>query len=74
METEKLPLDLKGLDGYYQEEFKRIYDSNESYKGKWNWWAFFFTGIWCITKSCWLFAVIIFLTYSGIIDICGVFL
>ncbi len=52
MQKENHPLNLTGLNDYYQEEFKKIYESNETYKGKRNWWAFFFTAIWCLIKVC----------------------
>ena len=51
-------IDLKGLSPYYQEEFKKIWESGEVYKGKWNWAAFFFGGFWALTKGTWLSAVI----------------
>jgi hypothetical protein len=43
----------KYLDPYYQEEFAKIEESNEAYKGKWNWAAFFFSWIWGFTKGMW---------------------
>ncbi|HNI11210.1 MAG TPA: DUF2628 domain-containing protein [bacterium] len=49
-----LNTNFSGLPLYYQEEFTKIKDSNESYKGKWNWAAFFFGGIWGLTKGVWL--------------------
>lgn len=52
---------LLGLSSYYQDEFTRIHESGESYKGKWNWAAFFFGAIWALTKGIWLPAVICFL-------------
>lgn len=64
MENSNQPIDLTGLDKYYQDEFTKIHDSQEMYKGKWNWWAFFFTWIWCLTKGCWLFALITLLAFS----------
>jgi hypothetical protein len=57
--NQKPALDLGGLDNYYQEEFKKIYESNESYKGKWNWFSFLFSWIWCFTKGCWAYALVI---------------
>jgi len=51
MENQNHPNDQTGLDNYYQEEFRKIRDSNESYKGKWNWWAFIFAGIWGLFKG-----------------------
>jgi hypothetical protein len=60
-------VNLESLGSYYQEEFKKIYESNEMYKGKWNWAAFFFTWIWALTKGLWLPAVIILaLCFTGI--------
>ena len=34
------------LPEYYQVEFQKIRDSNEQYKGKWNWAAFLLGPIW----------------------------
>ncbi len=53
-----LKTDFSSLSQYYQAEFKKIYESNESYKGKWNWAAFFFGPIWALTKGVWLASVI----------------
>ncbi len=52
--------DFPGLPEYYREEFKRIHESNESYKGKWNWAAFFLGPLWALTKGVWLAPVICF--------------
>ena len=46
--------DFRYLKPYYQAEFTKIQRSNEAYKGKWNWCAFLFGGIWAISKGCWL--------------------
>ena len=51
---------LYGLSPYYQNEFSRIHESGETYKGKWNWAAFLFGGIWGLTKGAWLSALICF--------------
>jgi len=70
--------DFSSLPQYYQDEFKKIFDSNETYKGKWNWAAFSFGPIWGLTKGVWLSSVInivaSFLT-SGIVGLiyCFVF-
>jgi hypothetical protein len=53
-------------DPYYHKEFRKIMDSNEKYKGHWNWWAFLFTGIWALVKGCWVLFFLIFLTSSMI--------
>ena len=49
-----LNLDFSTLSPYYQAEFTKIYESHESYKGKWNWCSFLFSGIWALTKGVWL--------------------
>jgi hypothetical protein len=41
------------LSDYYRDEFQRISTSGESYQGKWNWAAFFWGGIWALTKGLW---------------------
>ena len=50
--------DFSYLSGYYREEFKRIYESNETYKGSWNWSAFIFSCFWAIQKGMWLSGII----------------
>ncbi len=47
-------VDLSGLSDYYWQEFRRIHESHEGYKGKWNWAAFLFGPIWALTKGIWL--------------------
>jgi hypothetical protein len=39
------------LSEYYQSEFQKMRDSNEQYKGKWNWAACFLGPIWAFTKG-----------------------
>lgn len=39
------------LSEYYQSEFQKIRDSNEQYKGKWNWAACFLGPIWAFTRG-----------------------
>lgn len=58
LENGEMNLDFSNLDPYYQKEFQKIYDSDETYKGKFNIWAFLFGAIWALTKGCWLSAVI----------------
>lgn len=55
-----LRTDFSGLTPYYQEEFKKMYDSNEAYKGKFNWAALLFGVLWALTKGVWLASVICF--------------
>jgi RNA polymerase subunit RPABC4/transcription elongation factor Spt4 len=43
-----------GFSPYYQQEFRQIKASGEAFKGKWNWAAFLFGGIWRLTKGLWL--------------------
>jgi len=46
------------LPPYYQDEFSKIEETNEAYKGKWNWAAFFFSWIWGFTKGMWATSLI----------------
>jgi hypothetical protein len=52
--TTSLEMDWSGLSPYYQAEFKKIFESGETYKGKLNWAAFLFGGFWAMTKQLWL--------------------
>ena len=54
------------LKPYYQEQFQKIEESNGSYKGKWNWCAFFFSWIWGLTKGLWGLSIAT-LVLSGIL-------
>jgi len=56
--SENVDSEYKYLKPYYQEEFKKINDSNKTYNGKWNWPAFFFSWIWGLTKGLWVAALI----------------
>jgi len=47
-----------GLPPYYQREFSQIYNSNEKYKGRFNWAAFLFGPLWALSKGLVLNAVI----------------
>jgi hypothetical protein len=42
---------LAHLSPYYQEEFRKIHRSGETYKGKWNWAAFFGGAFWAFAKG-----------------------
>ena len=57
---EKSRINLSSYDKYYQEEFQKIIDSGETYKGKWNWFAFLFGAIWLLVKGAWVYALILF--------------
>ena len=39
------------LPEYYRSEFEKIRSSNEQYKGKWNWAAFFLGPFWAFSKG-----------------------
>lgn len=49
------------LSHYYKKEFIKIYESNESYTGEWNWMAFLFGPFWAVLKGLWLSAIVGFL-------------
>lgn len=49
---------LPSLPPYYQQEFRRIWESDETYKGKWNWAAFCFGWVWALTKGLWVPALV----------------
>lgn len=53
---------MKELKPYYQEEFRKIQESGEGYRGKWNWAAFFWGGFWALSKGLWK---------SGLVSIVG---
>lgn len=59
---------LSYLPEGYQREFRKIAESGEIYKGRWNWAAFLFGPIWALTKGLWLSAlvciVLSFITYG----------
>ncbi|MCC3869727.1 DUF2628 domain-containing protein [Terrisporobacter mayombei] len=46
------------LRPYYQLEFTRIKDSDETYKGKFNFFPFLFSWIWMLTKKMYVGAVV----------------
>ncbi len=54
----QLKNNFSNLPSYYQEEFRKISESNEAYRGKWNWAAFFFGPLWALTKGIWLASII----------------
>ncbi len=60
------------LKPYYQWEFRRIFESQETYKGKWNWAAFFWGPLWALSKGLWLsgvIALVICFFSSGVLTI-----
>ena len=52
-------------DLYYRVEFERIMNSNETYKGKFNWWALFFSWIWAFTKGLWQLGLLVMLVSTA---------
>ena len=60
------------LSPYYQQEFTKIMNSNEQYKGKFNWCAFLFGGIWAFSKGLWLSAIVCIVLSSATAGIGGV--
>lgn len=54
--------DIQSLHYYYVQEFEEIQKTKERYKGSWNWSAFWFSSLWCLTKGLWGFAVLIVVT------------
>ena len=52
-------------DLYYRVEFESIMNTNETYKGKFNWWALFFSWIWCFTKGLWQLAVLLLIVSTA---------
>ena len=60
LETEVISGDFSRLKDYYREEFTKINESKEAYKGKWNWSAFIFGMFWAFTKGLWLSAIVCF--------------
>ena len=71
-ENGDINLNFSILDPYYQREFQKIYDSGETYKGKFNVWALLFGSIWALTKGCWLSAIIAFVVSFVTMGIGGV--
>ena len=57
-DKDNINTDFSPLPKYYQEEFSKILKSNETYKGKLNWAAFFFGIFWALSKGLWCTAVI----------------
>jgi hypothetical protein len=49
---------FSGLSPYWQSEFSKIAQSNESYKGGFNVCAFLFGPFWAFSKGCWLAGLI----------------
>jgi hypothetical protein len=57
------------LSRYYREQFQRIYDSRESYQGKWNWAAFFWGAFWAFSKGLWapvVLCIVVSIPFGGL--------
>jgi zinc-ribbon domain/Protein of unknown function (DUF2628) len=57
---------------YYEQQFTRIKQSGEVYKGQWNWVAFLFGPIWALTKGLWAPAFVCFLASVVTYGLAGV--
>jgi hypothetical protein len=58
MTKEEFDAKISGLKPKYQEQFKKIYESNENFKGDFNIMAFLFGIIWTLSKSLWLISIV----------------
>jgi len=56
----KSTIDTSTLSERYTEEFKKIHQSNGSYKGGFNVMAFLFGPLWALSKGLWLHALVVF--------------
>lgn len=54
----ELNLDFSSLPVYYQKEFQKIYNSNETYKGSFNIWGVLFGIFWAFYHGLWLSAIV----------------
>jgi len=64
MEINDNPITSIVSDPYYLNEFQKIHDSDDTYKGKWNWNAFLFSGLWALHKKCWVLFILFARTAS----------
>ncbi|MBI3793679.1 MAG: DUF2628 domain-containing protein [Nitrospinae bacterium] len=74
---EQAILGFSYLEPYYQIEFKKIFESKGTYKGKWNWAAFFFGPYWAFSKRLWvsgLIWLVIFLVIGALTAGLGAFI
>ncbi len=60
--NEKLNLDFSDLSPYYQQEFRKIYESGEVYKGKFNIFGLLFGAFWALTKGLTFSALIVLIS------------
>lgn len=61
----KINYDFSTLERYYQEEFTKM-RNDSNYKGKFNWAAFFFGGLWVLFKGMLLPALILLVLGCGV--------
>ena len=60
---------IVGLKSKYQDQFRKIFESSENFKGDFNWMAFLFGIIWGLSKGLWLVslvAIVVSVFTSGI--------
>jgi len=60
------------LTPYYQEEFRKIYESKEVYKGKFNGYAFFFNLFWGLSKGLWVSMILWMILSAFTMGVAGV--
>lgn len=60
MTPEQFEARIVGLKPKYQEQFRKIYQSNETFTGDFNLMAFLFGGIWGLSKGRWLLSIVTF--------------
>lgn len=58
MTQEQFELKISGLKPKYQIQFRKIYESNEIFKGDFNLMAFLFGAIWSLSKGLWLVSIV----------------
>ena len=66
--------EFTNLKPYYQIEFSKIKDSNETYKGRFNFFPFLFSWIWMLTKKMYVGAVVYIIVVGALTNyIHGIF-
>ena len=58
MNQEEFENKIVGLKSKYQEQFQKIFETNENFKGDFNWMAFLFGIIWALSKGLWLVSLV----------------
>ena len=58
MIQEEFEKKILGLKPKYQDQFRKIFESNENFKGDFNLMAFLFGIIWTLSKGLWLVSIV----------------